>query len=396
MRSENKPKPRVLCVDDEPNVLEAVATNLGRRYDVQTATSGAQGLEQLARDPNQAVIVSDMRMPGMDGAAFLAKSRELAPHAVRILLTGQTDLQAAISAVNDGQIFRFLTKPCAPPILLASIAAAVEQHELITAQRVLLEQTLHGCIKALTDVLALSNPAAFGRATRIKQLVSALAAKLELRERWQVEVAAMLSQLGLVTLPSDTAEKLYFGRSLNAEEQQLADRLPALTEQLLGNIPRLEVVRELLASYPKTIPSGAPRPEDLNADVVYAGTQLLKLAVDLEALESHPTDSRFALDKLNARRESYDQRVLAALVELRVKDAPSAEAVRKVSINELVVGMVLAADVKLPTGVLLAARGHEITMRFLERIRAFPRNPFKDGFFVTSPALAGVPRITLG
>jgi response regulator RpfG family c-di-GMP phosphodiesterase len=395
MRSEIKSKPRVLCVDDEPNVLEALATNIGRRYEVQTAISGVQALEQLAIDPRKAVIVSDMRMPVMDGATFLAKTRELAPDAVRILLTGQTDLESAIAAVNNGQIFRFLTKPCAPPVLLASIAAAVEQHDLITSQRVLLEQTLHGCIKALTDVLALTNPVAFGRATRIKQLVSALADKLQLRERWQVEVAAMLSQLGLVTLPSDTAEKLYFGRPLNAEEQQLADKLPALTEQLLGNIPRLEAVREMLASYPKALPKGAPRADDLNADVIYAGTQLLKLAVELEALESHPTASKFALDKLNLRRESYDPRVFAALVELRVKDAPSIDSVRKVSINELVVGMVLAADVKLPNGVLLAARGHEVTLRFLERIRAFPKGALKDGLFVTSPALPGVPRITL-
>lgn len=394
-RTATSVKARVLCVDDEPNVLEGLATNIGRRYDVQTATSGAQALEQLAGDPKKAVIISDMRMPMMDGAAFLAKAKELAPEAVRILLTGQTDLDSAISAVNNGQIFRFLTKPCAPPTLLAAIAAAVEQHELITAERVLLAQTLHGCIKALTDVLALTNPAAFGRATRIKQLVGELAHKLNLRERWQVEVAAMLSQLGHITLPTETAEKLYFGQPLNAEEQQLADKLPALTEQLLGSIPRLEAVREMLAGYPRPFPSGAPRPEDLNRDVIYTGTQLLKLAVEFEALESHPTWARYALDKVNGRREHYDRRILAALVELRVKADPSAEAVRKVSINELVVGMVLAADIKLPNGMLLAARGHEVTVRFLERIRAFPLGALRDGLLVTSPA-QGVPRITLG
>jgi response regulator RpfG family c-di-GMP phosphodiesterase len=392
MRTATTVKPRVLCVDDEPNVLEGLATNIGRRYDVETATSGTQALEKLALDPKRAVIVSDMRMPVMDGATFLAKARELAPQAVRILLTGQTDLDSAISAVNDGQIFRFLTKPCAPPTLLAAIAAAVQQHELIIAERVLLEQTLHGCIKALTDVLALTNPAAFGRATRIKQLVRELADKLNLRERWQTEIAAMLSQLGHVTLPTETAEKLYFGQPLNSEEQQLADKLPAVTEQLLGSIPRLEAVREMLANYPKSFPSATPRPEDLDRDVIYTGTQLLKLAVEFETLESHPTSGRYALDKLNARRDHYDPRILAALVELRVKADQIAE--RKVSINELVVGMVLAADIRLPNGMLLAARGHEITIRFLERIRAFPLGTLKDGLRVTSPA-QGVPRTTL-
>lgn len=393
-QTDAKVKARVLCVDDEPNVLEGLATNIGRRYDVETATSGTQALEQLARDPKKAVIISDMRMPFMDGATFLAKARELAPAAVRILLTGQTDLDSAISAVNNGRIFRFLTKPCAPPTLLAAIAAAVEQHELITAERVLLEQTLHGCIKALTDVLALTNPAAFGRATRIKQLVGELARKLNLRERWQAEIAAMLSQLGHITLPAETAEKLYFGQPLNSDEQLLADKLPALTEQLLGNIPRLEAVREMLAGYPRPCPSGPLRPDDLNRDVIYTGTQLLKLAVECEALESHPTWTRYALETLNGRRDHYDPRILAALVELRTKADPSTEALRKVTINELVVGMVLAADIRLPNGMLLAARGHEVTVRFLERIRTFPLGALKDGLLVTSPA-QGVPRITL-
>jgi response regulator RpfG family c-di-GMP phosphodiesterase len=149
----------------------------------------------LAREPAVAVIMSDMRMPGMDGATFLARARQVAPDAVRMLLTGQADVDAAAAAINEGQIFRFLTKPCPPPMLLAAFASAVEQHELITAERVLLEQTLHGSIKTLTDVLALVSPTSFGRATRIKQLVSDLAERLAIRERWQVEVAAMYRSL---------------------------------------------------------------------------------------------------------------------------------------------------------------------------------------------------------
>jgi response regulator RpfG family c-di-GMP phosphodiesterase len=376
-RKSSAGKYRILCVDDERSLLDGLSLTLGRRYEVETALGGAQALELLERDSKRAVIMSDMRMPGMDGATFLAKARVVAPEAARVLLTGQTEIDAAISAVNDGQIFRFLTKPCAPPTLLAAIASAVEQHELITAQRVLLEETLHGCIRALTDVLALTNPAAFGRGTRIKQMVSELAAKLELRERWQVEVAAMLSQLGHITLPAETAERVYFGRPLSAEEQKQVDKLPALTEQLLGNIPRIESVREILASYSKP-PEGAGRaPEALTSDVVFAGAQLLRAAVDFDALESQGMQAARALETMRNRAGTYDPRVLEALIAIRGKPGPS-EDVRELTIHELCVGMVLTEDVKMTNGMLLAARGYEITLRFLERIRHFPKGALKE------------------
>lgn len=375
--AEAKTKASILCVDDEPNVLEGLALTLGRRYQVETATSGAQALELLQRTPNKVVIVSDMRMPGMDGATFLARAREVLPDAVRILLTGQTDIESAISAVNNGQIFRFLTKPCAPPALLTAIAAAVEQNELITAQRVLLEQTLHGCIKALTDVLSIANPAAFGRATRIKQVVSELATQLNLRDRWQVEVGAMLSQLGHITLPNDTAEKVYFGQPLTSEEQHLVSKLPMLTEQLLGNIPRLEGVREILASYSKP-PTALTQPLiPLQEDQIYTGAQLLRVAVDFDGLESHGSDAQLALNTMRARTQSYDPRILAALVASRGDDGPTQQ-IKELTIGELTTGMVLTDDVKMSNGILLAARGYEITARFLERVRSFPKSALKE------------------
>ena len=152
-------RPKVLCVDDEPQVLEGLALHLRRSYDVVTATSGAAALDVLGKDGVTAVIISDMRMPAMDGAAFLSRARQLVPDATRILLTGQSSLAAAIGAVNDGHIFRFLTKPCAPPALMAAVGDGAEQHRLVRAEKVLLEQTLHGSIKAMTDILALANPA---------------------------------------------------------------------------------------------------------------------------------------------------------------------------------------------------------------------------------------------
>jgi DNA-binding NtrC family response regulator len=192
-------RPHILCVDDEPHVLEGMAVHLRRRFVVKTAVSGNDGLQLLADDKAIVAVVSDMRMPGLDGAAFLQKVRVATPDVVRMLLTGQADLPVAVAAVNEGQIFRFLPKPCPPPALLAAIEAAVAQHRLITAERLLIERTINGSIKLLAEVLELTNPVSFARAKRIKELVVGTAEKLHLEDRWQLEAAALLSQIGWTT-----------------------------------------------------------------------------------------------------------------------------------------------------------------------------------------------------
>jgi diguanylate cyclase (GGDEF)-like protein len=124
----------VLCVDDEPQVLAGLSLQLGRRYEVLTASSGAQALEVLGQHHCIAAIISDMRMPRMDGATFLSRARALAPRAARILLTGQSDLQSAIAAVNEAQVLKFLSKPCLPPVLHAAVECGIEHYRKASAE----------------------------------------------------------------------------------------------------------------------------------------------------------------------------------------------------------------------------------------------------------------------
>ena len=209
-----------------------------------------------------------------------------------------------------------------------SVRAAAEQHRLITAERVLLEKTLHGSIKALTDVLALANPAGFGRATRVKQTVEALGARLEAPDRWQVEVAAMLSQIGCVTLPPELAEKLYHGKALTSAEQTMGARLPAVTDQLLSHIPRLDTVR-LILRYQETHFDGEGAPPDrAPGEQIPLGARLLKIALDFDILEAQGTEPGPALDCLRDRTGWYDPDVLDAFVALR-DDLPSGAEVRE-------------------------------------------------------------------
>lgn len=371
-------RPRVLCVDDEPQVLEGLSLTLGRHYAVTTATSGKSGLELLERAEPFHVVLSDMRMPGLDGAAFLGWVRMTTPDSVRMLLTGHADIEAAIAAVNEGQIFRFLTKPCPPTQLLSAVEAAVEQHELVTAQRVLLEHTLHGCIRALMDVLALANPQAFSRAMRIKSHVEAMTRPLGLQELWAVEIAAMLSQIGCVTLPPRTVEKLSTGEDLSREERDLVAHLPILADQLLAGIPRIDTVRRVLARYSRPRPQGATSTED--ADV---GGEALRIAVDFDYLEARGLSDGEAIGILRNRDGSYDPSLLEALARLRGQ-AP-AQGAHEVALNAVRVGMVVADDVRLKNGTLLVGRGYQVTPGFVERVRNFPRGAVREPIRVLLP-----------
>ena len=174
--------PRVLCVDDEPEILEGLRDILRRRFTVVTATSGRDALALVEEHEPFVAIVSDLTMPGMDGAHLLEAVRRVSPDTVRLLLTGTADLGIAIDAVNRGQIFRFLVKPCPLDQLVAALDAAVDQHRLVTAERVLLEETLAGSVQALVDVLGLASPKAFGRASRLKAYVRELGAERGHRE----------------------------------------------------------------------------------------------------------------------------------------------------------------------------------------------------------------------
>lgn len=362
--AEVQSRPRVLCVDDDPRVLEGLTLTLGRRYAVETAPSGIAGLEVLTARPGVEVVVSDMRMPGMDGAAFLTHVRTVAPNATRVLLTGETDLNGAISAVNEGQIFRFLLKPTPPPVLVAAIEAAREQYRLVTAERVLLEQTLRGSIQALTDVLALTSPLAFGHASRLKALATILAPTLLPADVWKVEVAAMLSQLGASTLPAELAERVARGETSTPDERVMIEKAGAAVDRILAAIPRLDEVRAIVAFAARDQGGGR------NAGV-------LRLAREYDALVTAGGTPGGSLGVLRGRMGRHEAALLDALAA-HVHVAGKGAQIRELTLAQLRPGMVLADEARLSNGALLAARGYEITDVFLARAANFARGGVKE------------------
>lgn len=357
-------KPRILCVDDEAYVLESLRDRLHRSFDVRVAGGGVDGLALLRQEPEAyAIIISDMRMPGMPGDAFLREARMAAPDATRILLTGHADMDAAVRAVNHAQLFRFLTKPCEPDELLRACAAALGHHRLVTAERVLLEQTLHQCIDALVRTLALASPAAFGRGLRLKRQVSALAAAAKLANPWEVEMAAMLVNIGAVTLPPAIAEKWYSGTTLSTEESLMVKRVPTVSRELLGRIPRLDGVLEILDAYRTKPEPGNP----LSIGAVPEPARILRIAIDFDELESAGDEPDVALSTMRARR-IYDPYLLTQLGDSLGCDDRALGAVRSVRFDELELGMTLADDVRTTTGKLLVARGHVVDQGLLDRL----------------------------
>jgi len=361
---------RVLCVDDEPHVLEGLRDSLRRSFEVDVAESGAAALALLEQDPDAyAVVISDMRMPGMSGAAFLSQARRVAPNAVRLLLTGHADLDAAIAAVNDGQLFRFLTKPCPRQELLRACAAALGQHRLLVAERVLLEQTLRGGITALVDVLALTNPAAFGRAMRLRSGVQLLAERIDMTDAWEVEIAAMLLQLGAVTLPDATAERLYAGAVLSEAEQAMVAAVPAATQRILGHVPRLEGVQQILADVGRPY-RGEGRPPSM-------GGRMLRIVADYDELESRGTTRPAVLATMRGRDGVYDRQLLDAYALAHGPSEPVDEVV-EVRLIDLQPGMTLADDVRHRNGGLLIARGYKVTAALIERLDHLPRGHLRE------------------
>jgi response regulator RpfG family c-di-GMP phosphodiesterase len=356
--------PRVLLVDDEPAVLEGIQRLLRKQYDITLANGPQAALDAIDATRPFAVVVSDMRMPGMNGAQLLARFYQRTPDTVRMLLTGQADLDAAISAVNDGQLFRFLTKPCPHEQFAPALAAAVEQHRLITAERVLLEQTLLGTTRALTEMLSLLDPNVFGSATRQFERVRMIAAKLGLKDAWQAEIASMLSSVGFAVLPPDLVKKVHSGARLDETEAGMVARVPQVVDGVLGSIPRLESVREVLRHQTQRFDAngGAQKAE------VPIASRILKAVNDLGAAESVAGSASAALKVLHDRAAEYDPDVLRVLSELFGTKPPE---VKQLGLREIRIGMVLASDVTTRTGTLLVAKGTRVTLQLLDRLRNF-------------------------
>ncbi len=374
---------KVLCVDDEPRVVRGLERHLTERYQVLTANSGKEGLALLEQNPDVAIVVSDMRMPEMDGATFLRHARTQSPNTVRLLLTGHADIQSAISAINKGQVFRFMTKPCPPEDLAATLLEAEQQYELVMAEKTLLQRTLVGAVKALVETMSWSNPAAMGRAVRLRRRVARMADALKIERRWMVETAALLSEIGTLSLPAEISHKLDAGTELSPGEREKLRSARRAANRLIAQIPRLETVSALMES---AFESGEPTEGAIRLSANDERlAQLLRLAAEIEqgvvpdSADPSATDDQI-LSQAGARGD-YGSEVLDA-ARATFATEHSVEVRQMVSARALQLGMVLDEDISTRRGLLIAPRGIEVTLSFLEHIAAFVDHLSKDNIRV--------------
>jgi len=356
----------VLCVDDEPLLLEGLERTLGQSFEVVTETKPLAALALLERREREFVaIISDMRMPLMDGAKFLSCAAEIAPDSVRILLTGHAELSAAIAAVNTGRIFRFLSKPCAPSELLGAVEAAAEQHRLRHVEKELLEQTLTGSVRLLSEVLMLVAPRIFTRTQRIQSYVVFMAQKLGRQDVWRFELAACLSMIGCVSLPEETVNKALSGESLEDMELRSFAEHPLTAHRLLHKIPRFEDIAEMVklqADLPQDAPPSSPDVE--------LGARLLRVARRVEQLVAQGASERDACARID-KVPSAEAELLKLLATYHT--ATQSGQLKELRVNQMTAQMALEHDVKTKTGVVVVPGGKQLTQLLLERLIRFSR-----------------------
>jgi response regulator RpfG family c-di-GMP phosphodiesterase len=401
----------VLCVDDEPNILSALQRVLRGAVDrVLVAPGGAEALQLLEQEPVD-LVISDMRMPGMDGLQLLEKLHAQQPQTVRILLTGHSDIDSAIGAVNRGAVFRYLQKPWQEALLrdtvheglehqalrreterlqaltqrqnaeLASLNGELEQRvqartdELRQAHERLQRQHLKS-IRVFANLLELRGGTLAGHGRRVAEQARELARRMGLAEEavTEVFVAALLHDLGLVgagdRLLSTPVPRLV------PEDLQRYREHPMAGEQSLLGLEDLQPMLPLIRHHHERW-DGQGFPDNLVGEATPLGARILAVCDTFDELQNghlvQPPltreEARFMVQR--GRGTQFDPAVLdafLAMTEPRVAAAPLTRALR---VSQLEGGMVLARDLLSAGGMLMLTAGHVLTPALIKRIGEF-------------------------
>ncbi len=358
---------KVLFVDDEPNVLSAISRQLRKHHNLVTAEGGRAGLKALETDGPFAVVVSDMKMPEMSGVQFLSKVSEVSPDSVRMILSGASELSDTIEAVNNGNLFRFLTKPCTSDELIRVVNAALRQYRLVIAERDLLEKTLSGSIDVLTEVLGMANPEAFSRAARIRKHMEKIAGTMNVEKAWEFRIAGLLSQIGCIAIPGATLNKVSRGQELTTAEANMFNDHPRIGGKLLAKIPRLENVAEMVSNQLRL-------PTDLSAEIdswspAQLGAQTIRLVGHYDRLLANGSSSASAVESLRDPDLGFPMSLVDALAATCEEEGEFERA--SVGVRDLHTAMIFADNVKAGDGLMLARKGQEVTESMITRLRNF-------------------------
>ncbi|MEY2409956.1 MAG: hypothetical protein QOF48_2626 [Verrucomicrobiota bacterium] len=368
-------KEKILFVDDDAPTLQYFRLALGGQFNITTAQQGAEGLDLIRAAGPFAVVISDLQMAEMNGVEFLQEVKIQSPETVRMILTGYAAAETAIQLVNEAGIFRFLTKPCPGSALTKAVHDALQQYRLVVAERDLFENTLAGVVRTLTEILSMVAPQVFDRAVALKKSAVTLASNLKMENIWELEIAAMLSHIGYVTIPRRIFTKRRAGIGLEAAEQDLINRVPEFGRNLLANIPRFEGVSDIVFYQNKNFDGSGFPPDNIAGHCIPFGARILKVVGDLGELlwEGIPAGKGFKI--LRSRQNIYDSSILdaayACFGECAVLEGPNEAFSIPIKVDELQLGHRLISNIETLDGTLLLSAGSEVSEAKLEKIRNF-------------------------
>lgn len=413
--------PTLLCVDDEHNILSALKRLFhSERYKVLTADGGAQGLELMAQEPVD-VVISDMRMPEMDGAQFLEQVAQRWPDTMRILLTGYADIESTIAAVNKGQIYQYVSKPWNDEDIKLLVRRALEQKFLEQERRRLealnkkqneelkhLNENLEKMVEARTSEVQQTADMLDLAYDELKQsyavAVEVFANLLEQREGMgsghsrrvgeyarqtavhmgfddlavqNVYFAGLLHDIGKIVLPDSVLARPFL--SLNENERKTMEQHPLIGERALVALEPLQDAARMIRSHHERY-DGKGYPDGLKEEAIPIGARILAVVSDYDALmlgtlvEGMFSDEEARKYLTTNAGIRYDERVVEAFlaaVEPREQVEDSAEI--RLLAADLQPGMVLARDLVHFDGMLLLRAGHELKPAVIEKLRDFER-----------------------
>jgi response regulator RpfG family c-di-GMP phosphodiesterase len=411
---------RLLCVDDEANILNALKRLFrSQGYDVLTAGSGAEALELLGKFDVD-LVISDMRMPEMDGAQFLEQARKRWPDTIRILLTGHSDMNSTVAAINQGGIHRYISKPWDDHDMVATARQALELRTLMRENARLVELTrkqnielqtlnagledvvaqrtasLQQAVSSLEDVhrrlkrgfvtsitvfanlIELRQRKVAGYSRRISELVRNIARRMNVgdAELQDITVAAMLRDIGKLGLPDSVVNKAF--KALSKEERAEVMLHPVRGQAALMALDQLADAARLIRSQHECF-DGSGFPDHLHGAEIPRGAAILAVANDYYGLQYGQLEANcYSVPKAHAfivdgRGKRYDPAVVDAFIAVAGPVTANAVVVAEetVSLERLESGMVLARDLLTREGVLLVCAESVLNPGLIQLIRAF-------------------------
>lgn len=350
----------ILLVDDEYDVISAYKRNLRRHFNISTASSGKEALEIISENEEFAVVVTDFRMPQMDGIELLTTIQRAYPDTIRIIITGHADLQVAIDAVNKGNIFRFLTKPMPTEDLINILKDSIEFFRLIKSEKELLNKTLKGVINILIDMQQQIQPYAMHKMGKTREYGRKIAEIMSLPFNWEYDISFMLSKLGYIVIPAEILDKKSRGVQLDKYEQKLFDSYPEFGASFISKIPRMENIARAI-KYQTVNFDGSNSPDKkIVGNSIPIISRILKIVDDFLDNLSIDDNMNRAFAQLQENSTFYDSEMMNAMHYI-VKGTRVTHTVVSIKFRELRIGMVLARDMKDTKGAVLVRKGSEIT-----------------------------------